>query len=120
MQVTKVPEVLPATRAGRRPVPTFAGVSIVPLRRSLYSSTLSQLALSASFAAPADLGPQVQVRELHDVEVSCQALSQAYLAFRLRLRWLHSFACLHVSGCGSVVMTRSETCALKKAGIEKV
>ena len=61
-QAMQVPEVLPATATGQRPVPTFAGVSIMPLSKSLYSSTLSQLALSASFAAPMEQGPEVQVR----------------------------------------------------------
>lgn len=57
-----MPEVLPAAVGGARPVPSFAGVSVLPLKRSLYSSTLSQLsALSASFGAVTAAQPQVQV-----------------------------------------------------------
>lgn len=70
-----MPEALPPTPAGPRPLPTFAGVSVLhpACQRSLYSSTLSQLALSASLASlppsvdgsmlgPPGHGPGVQVR----------------------------------------------------------
>ncbi|BDA50280.1 probable autophagy-related protein 2 at C-terminar half [Coccomyxa sp. Obi] len=61
-EVIRVPEVLPPAAGGARPVPSFAGVSVLPLKRSLYSSTLSQLsALSASFGPISAAQPQVQI-----------------------------------------------------------
>lgn len=61
-QVVRVPEVLPPAAGGARPVPSFAGVSVLPLKRSLYSTTLSQLsAMSASFGPITAAQPQVQV-----------------------------------------------------------
>ena len=61
LQMCRVPEVLPPTPGGARPAPSFAGVAVLPLRRSLYASTLSQLsALSASFGPVTPQQPQVQ------------------------------------------------------------
>ncbi len=60
-QLLRVPEVLPPAAGGARPVPSFAGVAVLPLKRSLYASTLSQLsALSASFGPASLAQPQVQ------------------------------------------------------------
>lgn len=62
-QLLRVPEVLPPAAGGARPVPSFAGVAVLPLKRSLYASTLSQLsALSASFGPASLAQPQVQAR----------------------------------------------------------
>ena len=64
-QLIRVPEVLPPAAGGARPVPSFAGVAMLPLKRSLYASTLSQLsALSASFGPVSLQQPQVQVWEI--------------------------------------------------------
>ena len=47
LQVTRVTELLPPIPQGTRPVPSFTGVSPLPVMQSLYSSTLSQLASSS-------------------------------------------------------------------------
>ncbi|KAK9805512.1 hypothetical protein WJX72_002557 [[Myrmecia] bisecta] len=61
-ELTRLPEVLPMSAYGPRPVPSFTGVSILPLRRSLYSSTLSQLSCMSASAGPVSpSSPQVQV-----------------------------------------------------------
>ncbi len=65
-----MPEVLPPAAGGARPVPSFAGVSVLPLKRSLYSTTLSQLsAMSASFGPITAAQPQVQVTVFNSLTV---------------------------------------------------
>ncbi|KAK9835694.1 hypothetical protein WJX74_005996 [Apatococcus lobatus] len=50
-EVKELPRHLPTVRFGERPVPSFCGISLAPLRQTLYRSTLSQLSsLSASYA----------------------------------------------------------------------
>ena len=51
VQVTRVTELLPPSAHGVRPVPSFTGVSPLPVMHSLYSSTLSQLASSQYVSA---------------------------------------------------------------------
>lgn len=62
LQVARLPEALPRSPAGRRPVPSFYGVTPLPANHSLYSSTLSQLSmLSASQGQDAQGTAQMQV-----------------------------------------------------------
>lgn len=71
LQISEVPSLLPPCGRGARPLPSFTGVSPVPLTHSLYSSTLSQLA-SASYMSESGVRPspfatptsQVQVQAL--------------------------------------------------------
>ena len=58
VQAIKVPDVLPAAPEGPRPVPSFAGVSILPVRRSLYCSTMSQLSALSASCGPVSAGHQ--------------------------------------------------------------
>ena len=61
-QAIRVPDVMPAAPEGPRPVPSFAGVSVLPVKRSLYCSTMSQMsALSASCGPLSSGHPHVQV-----------------------------------------------------------
>ena len=62
MQAIQVPDVLPAAPEGPRPVPSFAGVPILPIRRSLYCSTMSQLSALSASCGPVSAGhPHIQV-----------------------------------------------------------
>ena len=62
VQAIKVPDVLPAAPEGPRPVPSFAGVSVLPVKRSLYCSTMSQMSALSASCGPVSAGhPQVQV-----------------------------------------------------------
>ena len=62
VQAIKIPDVLPAAPEGPRPVPSFAGVSVLPVRRSLYCSTMSQLSALSASCGPVSAGhPHIQV-----------------------------------------------------------
>lgn len=52
LQVMQLPQLLPTVRYGQRPVPSFCGVSLTPLRQTLYRSTLSQLSSISSSYTP--------------------------------------------------------------------
>ena len=64
VQILRAQAALPALVGGARPVPSFYGAAMQPGGGSLYASTLSQLAMSASRLAPAPDGIQYQVHQL--------------------------------------------------------
>lgn len=53
-QVARLPEALPQGAAGPRPQPSFYGLSQLPVRHSMYSSTLSQLSMLGASYGPLD------------------------------------------------------------------
>ena len=55
-QVARLPEALPPGAAGPRPQPSFCGLSQLPVRHSMYSSTLSQLSMLGASCGALDPG----------------------------------------------------------------
>jgi hypothetical protein len=104
-----VPEVLPPAAGGVRPVPSFAGVAVLPLKRSLYASTLSQLsALSASFGPASLAQPQVQACRPH------LPASRTAHACMLEMMWMallmvHQSSMIHACSVQSLLRMRVVT-----------
>ena len=54
--MARLPEALPLGAAGPRPQPSFYGLSQLPVRHSMYSSTLSQLSMLGASCGALDPG----------------------------------------------------------------
>ena len=70
LQVARLPEALPPGAAGPRPQPTFYGLSQLPVRHSMYSSTLSQLSMLGASYGPLDPGGMHRLQTSGQIQVN--------------------------------------------------
>ena len=80
VQAIRVPDVMPVAPEGPRPVPSFAGVSVLPAKPSLYCSTMSQMSALSASCRPQSAGhPQVRVHPASSLPLQ---LSQSLRSWR--------------------------------------